>query len=258
MSFDISSVSIIGCGNVGSHLAKAFVDAGIRVSHVYSRTEASAQALASETDGELLAKISDVPRQQMVIVAVPDNQIQAVIDQIPADCPIAYTSGSVSLSDLNSTNEIGVFYPLQTFTKGVSVNIFEVPILIESKSEHFTSTLFDLAWKISRKVEFANSETRGKIHLAAVWVNNFVNHCIYQSDQYCNENDINFELLKPLLGETIKKLERQTPYDAQTGPARRGDENVISKQLEMQTGIRKELYKLLSESITKTYHNDQL
>ncbi len=247
-------ISIVGLGNVGSHLYAAFLQEGISVTHVVSRSKPSESIL---TQSIWLKNSEELPKNQLVIVCVPDDSIREVLTHIPAQCPVAYTSGSVELPQLPERQKLGVFYPLQTFTKGKEVNIFEVPFFIEARDNEFASELFDLAWKISRKVSYASSEERKKLHLAAVFINNFTNHLAHISKTYLEKHELDFNHLKPLLKETAHKLETQDPFDAQTGPARRNDQSVIEEQLRaLNDPIQKELYRLFSKSIHQTYFND--
>ena len=243
MSIEINKLSVIGSGNVATHLALAFDDREIEVTHIYSRNEVTGRSIANRVNAEFIDNILQLPSGQLCIVCVPDDQVSEIIRKIPASIPVAYTSGSVEIKDIQTSNQLGVFYPLQTFSKDTAVDIFQVPFLIEAQDEAFASTLFDLAWQISRKVEYANSEKRREIHLAAVWINNFVNHCIVQATVICEEYELDPE---------------NDPKIIQTGPARRGDAKTIEKHLDMQDGIRKELYEKLTKSIQNIYRNDQL
>jgi predicted short-subunit dehydrogenase-like oxidoreductase (DUF2520 family) len=103
-----------------------------------------------------------------------------------------------------------------------------------------------------------NSEKRAHLHLAAVWINNFTNHMVYQAQKFASSKQLNYALLLPLLEETVNKLQSQTPFDAQTGPARRGDEATIEKHLSQLDGTTQELYALLTDSIQETYKNEKL
>lgn len=253
MAMNLNKLSIIGSGNVATHLALAFHDRDIEISHIHSRNEVTGKELSKRIHGDYLSNITDLPSGQLTLICVPDDQIQSVISSIPEGIPVAYSSGSVELQNISTVNELGVFYPLQTFSKDQDVDIFSVPILIEARSEEFSSTLFELAWKISRKVEYANSEKRRELHLAAVWINNFVNHCIYQADAICKEYDLDASLLHPLLEETVRKALQNDPKLIQTGPARRGDNSTIEKHLQMQSGLRKELYEVMTRSIQNIY-----
>lgn len=254
MNNPIQKLSIVGLGNVGSHLLEAFMKESIHVTHVYSRSEPADHVLH---EAEWINDPSELPSGQLVIVCVPDDIISSILEKIPTDCPVAYTSGSVNISSLPQREELGVFYPLQTFTKGSPINIFEVPFFIEGNDPNFASKLFDLAWTISRNVNYASSEDRKKLHLAAVFINNFTNHLAHISKTYLEQEELDFDYLKPLLKETARKLESQDPISIQTGPARRKDQEIISEHIEaLENPVHKEIYRLISKSIHQTYFND--
>lgn len=251
----ISSVAIIGTGNVASHLGTALFENGIRISGVYGRNSANAESLCSEWNSEVITDLSDLVAD-LALVCVSDDAVPEIVSGIPSNVKVAYTSGSVPLNACVNRSSIGVFYPLQTFSIGKAVDMFQVPFLIEADSEIFAQQLFDLAWKISRNVTFANSDDRLIYHLAAVWVNNFTNHMSYRAKEVLDTHRLDFKLLLPLLKETVDKLNHLAPYDSQTGPARRGDLRTIQKHEDLQEGIQKELYSLITKSIIETYKND--
>lgn len=255
MKNSIQKISIVGFGNVGFHLSKAFSERGILVSHIYSTQKGNSNF---PNDAIIVDDLASLPNDQLVLICVPDDAIASVIDQIPSSCPVAYTSGSVNLNCLPHREKIGVFYPLQTFSKNASLNVFEIPFFIEGNNQSFAQELFDLAWKISRKVNFANSEDRGNLHIAAVFVNNFTNHLNYIAQNYLEEKNLDFNHLKPLLEETVKKLEIVSPKEAQTGPARRGDLKIIEEHLSKLSGDTKEIYQTITNSILASYKHEKL
>lgn len=249
----IQSISIIGTGNVAFHLGNSFFDQGIRISSVYGRNKNEAEAFANRWKSKSVEHISDL-EADLILVCVSDDAISLILRQLPTTQKIAYTSGSIELSSFQNHENLGVFYPLQTFSKNKELNLNEVPFLIEGKTPELSQALFDLAWKLSSKVSFANSSDRKKYHLAAVWVNNFTNHLAFQSKAIIDKEELNWDYLLPLLKETTAKLLALDPYDAQTGPARRNDQTVIEAHAEMMDGIQKEIYLLLSKSINDTYN----
>lgn len=253
----IGSVTIIGTGNVAFHLGTALFEKGIRIAGVAGRNISETEKLCEVWNAQRVDHPSNID-SDIALVCVHDDAVKEVVERIPSHVKIAYTSGSVPLSSLSGRSSIGVLYPLQTFSKNKSVDIFEVPFLIEADSEIFAQELFDLAWKISRKVTFADSDTRRIYHLAAVWVNNFTNHMAYQANEILEGHQLDFKLLLPLLNETVNKLNELDPYSAQTGPARRGDLQTIRKHEDLQEGIQKELYSLITRSILETYNDDKL
>jgi predicted short-subunit dehydrogenase-like oxidoreductase (DUF2520 family) len=253
----IGSVAIIGTGNVASHLGTALFNEGIRISGVYGRKSNEAYTLSHYWNSEIITDLSDL-HADLALICVSDDAVNEIVSFLPSGMNVAYTSGSVRLDSFSMKNPIGVFYPLQTFTKGKEVDIFEVPFLIEASLENFAQELFDLASKISRKVVFANSEERTFYHIAAVWVNNFTNHLSYQAKVLLDNQKLDFDLLLPLLRETVDKLHHIGPLNAQTGPARRGDQRTIEKHEKHLAGLQKELYMLITRSIIETYRNDKL
>lgn len=249
----IQSISIIGTGNVAFHLGNSFFDQGIAISSVYGRNFQEATSLSNRWKAtavkELIACDAD-----LILVCVSDDAIESIIEQLPKTQKIAYTSGSIELSQFTLHANVGVFYPLQTFSKNKELNLSEVPFLIEGKTQELSQDLFDLAWKLSSKVSFASSSDRKKYHLAAVWVNNFTNHIALQAKTIIDKEELHWDYLLPLLKETTNKLLTMDPHTAQTGPARRNDQSVILGHASMLEGMQKELYLLLSKSINDTYN----
>ncbi len=250
MKNSIRKVSIVGYGNVGSHLVKAFEANGVEVSNVLVRK------LPSNGSANFITNFQDLTAEPFVLVCVPDDQISEVIASIPANCSVAYTSGATAITSLPERANLGVFYPLQSFTKGIDVDLSKVPFFIEANNAEFETQLSDLASVISCNVKRATSDERMKLHVAAVFVNNFSNHLFHIANSYLESQALDFNDLKPLIAETLRKIEKDLPYNVQTGPARRGDKKTIDEHLKLLNGIEKELYALLTKSIQQTYKPD--
>jgi predicted short-subunit dehydrogenase-like oxidoreductase (DUF2520 family) len=251
----IQQISIIGSGNVAWHLAVNFVNLGIKVSHITGRNSTQVALLCQKTAAIHAESITDLPENQLVIICTPDDSISEICKSIDSSCPVAYTSGSIEIESLPHREHLGVFYPLQTFSKHIELDLTKVPFFIESTNEVFTQQLFIIASKITDTVTLANSKERSELHLTAVFINNFTNHIIYQAQQYAESKSIDFNHLLPLLKETVHKLDLDSAFNAQTGPARRGDDAIIHKHTERLDHRAKELYELLSKSIKETYHD---
>ena len=167
---------------------------------------------------------------------------------------IVHTSGATAMYILKKHDSIGVFYPLQSFTKNRMPDFKEIPICIEAKNEKDIDTLNLLAQKISNHVYEIDSEQRKKIHVAAVLVNNFTNHLYHLGYNFLDENNINPQILFPLIKETAHRIDEVSPYLAQTGPAKRHDLKTMENHLELLKSPKtKEIYKLLSRSISDIY-----
>jgi predicted short-subunit dehydrogenase-like oxidoreductase (DUF2520 family) len=246
-------VCIIGSGNVATHLAKALWEAGHIITQVYSRTLSNAQLLADETDSTAIDRLDDINLfADVYIISVKDEVIFSIAEKLSLPGKmIVHTSGTVPVEVLgHSSEQYGVFYPLQTFSKNQSVSFVDIPVFLESNTEDAMNILKSLA-SISDQVYEADSEERKKVHLAAVLVNNFSNHLYHLADDFLRKNNIPFHILKPLIEETTRKVMDRTPAEAQTGPARRGDESTINAHLELLKNDPElyEIYKVLTKSI---------
>ncbi len=255
----ISTVSIIGSGNVATALGIALFNTGINILEVYSPNINNSKLLAKKIKSNYVENIEDINTvSDLYIIATPDKEISGVITNLKGITGIlAHTSGSQPLEVLIGNNQrYGVFYPLQTFTKNKTVDFSEVPICIEGSDNSTSELLIALANKISNNVVPLNSEQRQYLHLTAVAVNNFTNQLYYHAHTVLSEKGIDFSLLHPLIKETASKISEINPSEAQTGPARRNDKSTINKQLELLDDYPefKDIYKLLSDQIIKKYY----
>lgn len=255
----IKNIAVIGAGNVATHLVHGLTNAKYNITGIWSRNEKHAIELAHQNGTPVLKDIKelDLEDTELVLICVVDDAIKSTIDQIDESIPVAYTSGSVRLDQLPNRNSIGVFYPLQTFSKERKLKLDNVPFLIESSNDTFGKELSEIASKLSSNVQFANSSDRYQLHIAAVMVNNFSNHLFDLADDHVKEHGLDFSLLLPLIEETVEKLKSLTPKDAQTGPAKRGDKKIINNHLKSLEGATKEVYDLLSQSITNKFKSKQ-
>jgi predicted short-subunit dehydrogenase-like oxidoreductase (DUF2520 family) len=255
MTEKIKTVIIVGAGNVATQLAHT-LSSLVKIEGIISRSSVSAKALASEISCRHLPSVHDFPPCDLVLICVNDSAITEVEASIPSHFKVAYTAGSMELNFSTTRKNIGVFYPLQTFSKSSTLNLSEVPFFIEASTVDFSKSLFVLAEKISSKVTYSNSENRKKIHLAAVFVNNFVNHLAFLAKEYTEQNELDWEHLEPLLEETTQKIIVGSPFEAQTGPAKRNDQLIIQEHKKMLSGLPREIYDRMTESILQTYSTD--
>lgn len=254
------SVCIIGAGNVATHLALALASVA-EVSQVVSRHMDSARKLgerigercvASDNLGDLL------PGCDFYIISVNDDAVEGVVDATP-DLPgiWAHTSGCVPADVFRGKkSRYGVFYPLQTFTRDVDVNVKEVPFFIEGSDRDSEEKLVLLAGGISPVVRIADSMRRKSLHVAAVFACNFANLMWMEADDILHDEGLDVSCFMPLLSATLGKLRKVSPRDAMTGPARRGDTDVIRSHLELLPPEKREIYQLLSQRILKAFSNE--
>ncbi len=252
-------VSFIGSGNVAFHLAKALCEAGVVIDEVWSPNAIHRQALAAEVKAKEADKLTALTTASDVyIIAVPDGKVAEVVAAMPkVEGIVAHTSGITSMQVVSKRfKNSGVFYPLQTFSKQRPVAVNEVPFCIEGNTEYATQTLTQLAAMLSKNIHAVSSDERKKLHLAAVFVSNFVNHLYQTANTITNENNLPFSLLIPLIEEVAAKIKTLSPAEAQTGPARRNDKKTIAVHREMLNAHPdfEVLYNLITGQITKRYY----
>lgn len=255
------SVSFIGAGNVAWHLAPALDNAGYVIKEVYSRHPSHAEALTerlyqAEVKGSLDFSTSG---SKLFIIAVTDDAIESIVQEIvlPEDALLVHTSGSVPLEVLTyaAAAQNAVFYPLQTFSKSKRLNFQGIPIFIETTDDKAWETLMSLAKTLTSRIQRIASTERIALHVAAVFASNFSNHMLALSQDILKQNRLSFDLLKPLIAETIQKSLDIGPEAAQTGPARRGDLHTLDRHLAFLQGdeIRAKVYRLISQQILDKY-----
>lgn len=251
-------IGFIGSGNVARHLSRALNAIGHEIVQIISKTSKNAEALASEFNcafGDNIKFISD--DVELCIICVSDNQIEPVVKQLlESDRIVVHTCGSVPMDVLKpSSKNIGVFYPLQSFSENREPDITSVPFLLESSNPETLIILHQIASALSHYVLTADSETRLKYHASAVFVNNFVNHLYTEAALFLEDNELDFNVLKPIIRETALKIQNHSPLLAQTGPAKRGDQVTIDKHLELLKHDKslKKLYDELSSAIANRH-----
>lgn len=243
-------ITLIGSGNVAQHLIKAFTKSeGIEIGQVFSRKKESLVHLIDSD--KIVTNLSDFKEADLYVIAITDDAIAEVSAQLPFQNQlVVHTSGTSSIDVLNSKNRKGVFYPLQTFSKNKTVDFSVIPICLEAENETDYSVLETVAKSISNAVFSISSEQRKALHVSAVFVNNFTNHLYQIGQEICNEHQMSFEILKPLIQETADKIKTLNPIDAQTGPAKRNDFGTIEAHLNYLTNEnQKQIYKTLTQSI---------
>ena len=247
-------ICMVGSGNVATVLSKLMKQRGHDVVQVLSRHAAHAEILAAETGASSAGDFSIPPRAEaeIIIIAVSDSALTSGNFPLKTGGKlVVHTAGSVArnvLDPLSSRN--GILYPLQTLRKGLQT-IPQIPFLIDGSDEEVKKNLKDFAMSLSSLVQVAGDEERLKLHTAAVIVNNFTNHLYALASEFCAGEELDFNLLHPLIKETAARIDHISASEAQTGPAARNDLKTISVHLELleKHPALKEIYRLLSESI---------
>jgi len=246
-------IVILGGGNVAYHLtAQLLENSSVEVIQVYNRSIAKIEYLQNKT--AITNKLNELKEADIYIISVADNAISTISTKLNLQHKlVVHTSGSVAMNELKSNSNKGVFYPLQSFSKEQDIDFLKIPICIEAETDSDLKLLNTLAKSISNNIYLINSEQRKSLHVAAVFVNNFVNHLYQIGHEICKKNDIPFKILQPLIKETANKIASLTPFESQTGPAKRNDTKTIKKHEAMLSLNQQEIYTLLTKSIAKNY-----
>lgn len=250
-------IAILGAGNVAWHLAPALEDAGHEITEVYARDlqkamEITERLYSAEPKDDLDFSESQA---EIFILAVKDSAISDLADEVilPEGSMLIHTSGATPLEILgySSATYTGIFYPLQSFTKGKKMDMDEVPFLVESEDEATLQKLKKLAKSLSPLVYQVKSKDRKAVHVAAVFSSNFTNHLIRIAEEIMQRQGLDFEMLKPLIIETISKSLQLGAKTAQTGPAIREDFETLEEHHRFLAYNEQvaEIYRLISQDI---------
>ncbi|MGC1514350.1 MAG: DUF2520 domain-containing protein [Maribacter sp.] len=252
------SVVLLGTGNVSQNLYSAFSGAkGVEVEQVVGRSAQLPDFIGDTTN--YTNDFNKILAADVYIIAVSDNAISEVSLALKkGDGIVVHTSGATSMEILSSHQNRGVFYPLQTFTKGKMLSFETIPICIEASADNHLQQLEHLGKTISNNVLEINSEKRNSLHVSAVFANNFTNYLYALAEEICVAQNLDFSILKPLINETAAKIASMSPKKAQTGPAKRGDLETVHSHLQTITDKhQREIYILLSNAI-KEQHGKEL
>ena len=250
---------------MAANLAPALEQNGLVVKLVYGRSIKSANGIANNLYQAGATDSLDFSNCKggVFIIAVTDDAIEEISRELilPENAIVLHTSGSKGINILGyaASPNIGVIYPLQTFSKNKRTKFDTVPLLVEGDNKYTEKVVYALAVKLSKNVIITTSSERRKIHLAAIFVANFTNSLFVQARQIMNSADSDWTLLAPLIEETIKKSLALGPENAQTGPAARADLEVLDEHLQMLEEFPdlKETYQLISQQILKRSEDDQ-
>lgn len=254
------NICMIGSGNVATHLSVALAAQHHTILGVYSLHTENAKQLAQKVKAPIATNnIAALPQADCYIFSVKDTALQQIIEIAKAthdltDTLCIHTAGSMPLNVFKDTKQAAVLYPMQSFSKGKTVDFHHLPLFVEANSPIAFQRVNQLANELSDNVTPLDSERRKVLHLAAVFANNFTNHCCTLAYELLQKNDIEPTCLLPIIDETNRKLHTMSPKQAQTGPAVRWDENVMTMHENM---LRDEpqmlqIYTSMSQSIHQT------
>lgn len=246
-------IAIVGMGNVGWNLVQRLDSKGFKITQIVAVKNDHRKKLAKALEADLIKSVSELDKKNdLVFLCIPDDQLVETAAKIKSNAALIHCSGSTALLE---TKHSGVFYPFQTFTKFFPAEWKGVPIFIESNDKDLRNQLLKIANDITGNAKEVSFEQRQAIHMSGVFGANFVNHILFMAKEILDDQSVDFEVLEPLLLETVRKAFEHSPAGSQTGPARRGDVKMISKHLALlkSKGNLAEYYKLFSDDISSIY-----
>lgn len=258
------NIVVIGSGNVATHLAQGIYRQGIKITAVISRKIENAEYLGNLVQAEgydNMKKYTDWGKEDLVLVAVKDDAIDEVMASgLLINSTVVHTSGSYDSERMKRyCNNYGAFYPFQTFRKTAEVDLDSIPFFLEMNTEEGLTLIKSIANLLSNSVHELDSQERKKLHLAGVFLNNFIYFILDKTKNLCEQHGISQDLLKPLLQQTIK-FAFDYPENLQTGPAKRGDVETIKSHLEIlaKNPNLAEIYKTMSYLIYNENHDHKI
>lgn len=249
-------IALVGAGNMATAIACALKERGCTPVAVWSRTQESAALLGGRVGCAFTTELASLPQADIIIISVADNALREVAAAVARLFPgalLLHTAGSVPMDALRQAGaaRYGVLYPMQTVNKNSVVSLENVTTFIEGCDDVTSARIRDIAIVISQKVVYATSEQRCSLHVAAVFACNFPNAVYNMAYELMQRNGLPFDAMLPLIDEAARKVHRMSPLEAQTGPARRGDANVMAAHKAMLDDELANIYETLSNYIMK-------
>lgn len=240
-------IAIIGAGSVGTNLHHAFELKGVKTELVHARPltgEESEQAVAA------------LPQADAYIYTVADHALREVVAVVNAPKALhMHTSGSMPIEVFGPDKpHSGILYFLQSFSRTKLIDDWSnIPCFVEGKSIDDLAAIYSLAQMVTSRIYEANQHDRERLHIAAIFANNYSNLMYRIAAQVLNETQIPFEALLPLIDNTSAKIHLMTPKDSQTGPAQRGDEVVMAHQAEILKQVKMSTEPFSGEELSALY-----
>lgn len=247
-------IVIIGTGNVAWHLLNTLQQGTHQVVQLVNLHSHKVSEEFEKFNIPLAINKVDINTSaDIYIIAVSDTEIASLeLPVLDNEQLILHTSGIADIDVLKHYgSNYGCLYPLQTLTKGMPVDFAKVPLIIEAVNLINKDLIMNFALSLSPYVLYLPLQKRRVLHLSAVLVNNFANHLYVEAKKLLDKESISFDLLKPLLAESVNKLNHLNPIEAQTGPAKRKDESTVSihRQVIGENQLLLQIYELITIAI---------
>jgi predicted short-subunit dehydrogenase-like oxidoreductase (DUF2520 family) len=259
------SFAIVGCGKVGTALAKYLTESGYPVAGLACLTLSSARKLADlvGADRVSIAAWKITITADIVFITTPDDRIEPVCNAIAThggfkkDAVVLHCSGALPSTILSSARACGVaigsLHPLQSFA---STSFDRNPFAGIITDVEGDTAAVALAQKIATDLG-ANSlliktDAKTLFHASAVVASNYLVSVLDLAFAFMGEAGVSrkeaWGVLKPLVDGTLSNVGKVGIPEALTGPISRGDVETVGhhiKAIEEKTPALLALYKAL-------------
>lgn len=249
-------ISLIGSGNVATHLALALRQRGHVINQVWSRNIQHAQYLANRVEAQPIDNLTLLtPNAHVYILAIHDDALSDIANELRLnDALVLHTSGATPMEVLkNTSTRYGVLWSPQSFVRDVAIEYNELPFCIEGCNKKVEDDIEEFIGMISPHIYRTTHNQRQYLHLSSVFVNNFTNGLYAIAQILCNKHNVPFEILYPIILTTAKRVQWGDVRYQLTGPAVRGDEKTINahrrllEDNEQMLGVYNEFTRLLQQ-----------
>ncbi|MDL1967909.1 MAG: DUF2520 domain-containing protein [Deltaproteobacteria bacterium] len=242
-------IAIVGCGRVGTALAKFLSEAGYRLSGLASKSLSSAKRVADLTEtGRFTEMPWEITKEaDIVFLTTPDSKISdtcssvAFNDGFKKDSVVLHCSGVLPSTILSSAKScstfIGSMHPMQSFALNeVNGSPFNGIIFAVEGDAQALHRAANIAVDLGANCIPINTEDKTLYHAAAVIASNYLVTLLSLAFRLIEHAGISgsdtWKVLKPLIEGTLSNIEKAGITEALTGPVARGDIETVKRHIE--------------------------
>ena len=241
-------LNIIGCGRVGSTLARLWHEGGVfTIGDINDHTaEKSRAAVTFAGGGRACADIAEMRAADVWLLATPDDRIAQTCAELAAGTRLAagnnvfHCSGALPSTALSAAGARGAHiasvHPLKTFADpAVAAQGFAGTSCTAEGDARALSVLRPAFEKIGATVYEIDAAAKTLYHAGSVIVCNYLTALLESGLRSFESAGIAradaARMIEPLVRETLDNVFALGPARALTGPIARGDLEVVQRQL---------------------------
>jgi predicted short-subunit dehydrogenase-like oxidoreductase (DUF2520 family) len=220
-------IAIVGSGKVANFFSHFFVEKGITILQICSRNEETGKDLAMQCHANFITDQQKIDTNiDAILLAIPDDALGSCM--ITTSATVVHCSGSIDTSLLlKYSKHVGNIWPIFSISQATSLHVQNIPIVLQYQSLQAKEHVEMLANCISNQTQSMDLIQKQAAHLAATISNNFSNHLYAIAYQICQQHQLPFAMLLPMLQQSVAQLHMATPMQNQTGPAIRNDHHTL-------------------------------